>query len=43
METSIEKLEIIAELKKRIDEFLSQEPKHEFIDLMEVFEEPEFP
>ena len=41
MKTSMEKLKIIAELKKRVDEIMVEKPEHEFIDLCEVLEEVE--
>ncbi len=41
MRTIEEKLKVIAELKKRVNKFLVQKPEPEYIDLMEILEEPE--
>ena len=43
MRTIEEKLKVIAELKKRVNKFLEQKPEPEYIDLMEILEEPETP
>lgn len=39
MKTSMEKMEIIDELKKKIDKIMASEADPEFIDLCEVLEE----